>query len=315
MAGTLNEANTSLQEVSSQSRELPATVVAVSADSCTSTKTCAPRARTNTQVTVDDSDDEDDEMKSHARQIKIDDLFKAWSPYRHMNGVSVYLRDDQTVQTEGKTGGEYMVSCVIQGKPNDVLGFMMQGSFYHGRVIQGEESAFAASNRSRQSKQLLHLRVVPSGWTGLLCAPLLHFRVVPSGWTGLLCTPLLHFRVVPSGWTGLLCAPREFYVERFYMGDDARMYVIMFNSVAMPKEEEEVMGEDGVMRAVPGRFYKGSDARMYVIMFNSVAMPKEGEEVMGEDGVMRAVPGIPSPKEDFARRHRARGFWKKPVVG
>lgn len=72
-----------------------------------------------------DPDPEDDDLHA-ARRANRAAMSQRWIPYKQTNGVAIYYHQQNDDSTG--VGGEYMVSAVVRGRPNDVLDVLMHGS-------------------------------------------------------------------------------------------------------------------------------------------------------------------------------------------
>ncbi|GFR49260.1 hypothetical protein Agub_g11278, partial [Astrephomene gubernaculifera] len=160
-----------------------------------------------------------------------------WVPYRQTNGVAIYHHAAEGKKSGG--GGEYMVSCVIRGRPQRVAAALMRlrgnttilGPAEHAEVLQrAEEQEGQTGTTGGKGKEILRLVLTASG---------------------------------SAGW---FCAPREIILERMRKDEEDGVIVIMFKSVQLPNEANSKAGTGGLFgRGLYRRPVRGEVAGGYTI--------------------------------------------------
>uniref|UniRef100_A0A7R9VPK8 PH domain-containing protein n=1 Tax=Chlamydomonas euryale TaxID=1486919 RepID=A0A7R9VPK8_9CHLO len=155
---------------------------------------------------VEDADDAEDvqpQLAQHENHRRWRSVTERWVPYRQMQGVAIYRLDGNSIKVENKAeaklgnlGGEYMVSSIVRGPPQQVCDALMTGSSH--TTILGPAS----------SVEVLETTVGEDSQT----------------------KEVLRLVLEAQGWAGYLCAPREMLVERMLKEEDG-MYIILFASV------------------------------------------------------------------------------------
>ncbi|KAG2492963.1 hypothetical protein HYH03_008870 [Edaphochlamys debaryana] len=156
----------------------------------------------------DDFDDADSEGESSEDEEDEEDTptpdDERWVPYRQTNGVAIYYHACE----DAKPGeGEYMVSCVIRGKPQRVAAALM---------------------RLRSNTTIL--------------GPAEHVEVLQPAAADGSGKEVLRLVLTASGSAGFFCAPREIVLERMRKDDEDGIIVIMFKSVDLPNEATSATG-------------------------------------------------------------------------
>ncbi|KXZ52674.1 hypothetical protein GPECTOR_9g720 [Gonium pectorale] len=122
-----------------------------------------------------------------------------WVPYRQTNGVAIYR---YAADGNKSGGGEFMVSCVIRGRPQRVAAALMR--------LRGNTT---------------------------ILGPAAHAEVLqPADGQGGAGKEILRLVLTAAGHTGFFCAPREVILERMRKDEEDGVCVIMFKSVDLPNE-------------------------------------------------------------------------------
>ncbi|KXZ52675.1 hypothetical protein GPECTOR_9g721 [Gonium pectorale] len=131
-----------------------------------------------------------------------------WIPYRQVvqtNGVAIYCHRSDDAPASG--GGEFMVSCVIRGRPQRVAAALMRlrgnttilGPAAHAEVLQPADGQGGAGGR-----EVLRLVITATGSTGLLCAPreLVVEAIKRHDQDGVICVMFKSVQEPPAGGPG-----------------------------------------------------------------------------------------------------------------
>ncbi|MEW5301210.1 MAG: hypothetical protein WDW36_004084 [Sanguina aurantia] len=151
-----------------------------------------------------DSDDEEDGRGGHhgasekmAARADVNHFSQRWVPWKQTNGVAVYHHEQ--ADDEQGLGGEYMVSAVVRGRPNEVL-----------KVLMCNQANTTLLGPAKSLEVLQENNEDGSG------------------------KEVLRIMLEASGSAGMLMAQREMIVERILKVDEAGLYVVMFISCDPP---------------------------------------------------------------------------------
>mmetsp|Transcript_6312 Transcript_6312/g.13904 ORF Transcript_6312/g.13904 Transcript_6312/m.13904 type:complete len:915 (+) Transcript_6312:68-2812(+) len=122
---------------------------------------------------IDDSDDEAHAATPHtaaSRTRRTNGLGERWVPYKQTNGVAIYHQDDP--ESCFGLGGEYLVSSVVRGSPQDVLDVLMHTSSHTTILGPATKSeVLECTQHNEETKELLRMTLEAPGWAGRMCAP------------------------------------------------------------------------------------------------------------------------------------------------
>ncbi|KAG2425268.1 hypothetical protein HXX76_013850 [Chlamydomonas incerta] len=179
----------------------------------------------------DDSDEgasEDDDDEAEPEGDAADGV--RWVPYRQTNGVAIYQHSGGEDPQGG--GGEYMVSCVIRGRPHRVADALLR--LRNNTTILGPAEAAevlqAADKEAGGGREVVRL---------VLTA---------------------------TGTAGFFCAPREIILESMRKDEEDGVIVVMFKSVDLPNEAPSQSGGKNLYgKGLYRRPVRGSVAGGYTI--------------------------------------------------
>ncbi|KAG2431059.1 hypothetical protein HYH02_013490 [Chlamydomonas schloesseri] len=152
-----------------------------------------------------------------------------WVPYRQTNGVAIYQHSGGD---DPQSGGEYMVSCAIRGRPQRVADALLR--LRNNTTILGPAEAAEVLQTSEKDKA--------------------------AG------REVVRLVLTATGTAGFFCAPREIILESMRKEEEDGVIVVMFKSVDLPNEASSQSGGKNLFgKGLYKRPVRGSVAGGYTI--------------------------------------------------